>query len=269
MSDQNNGTFKVDIDWNSYTVSNDVRWTGDIVVKEQLYIANNKTITLAQNYTPNQHIRDSYTHQFSKTTFLTCDSNTYTQLGTNSKLTLQDSSSLTLQPTCTLDIYNQGILRVRSGSTLIIKNGSYLNIYGSGRIEVEAGGYICIETGAHIYLETPFSVINLRNGFNSGVNYYVHSNNPNCASPGSFSVTGTGAIHLYSSNNYIQNINITNMRYYSGYMIFAGSNVTTANPPGPGDAVIKNGADVIFDAESDIILDKGFSIETGATFETR
>ncbi len=68
-------------------------------------------------------------------------------------------------------------------------------------------------------------------------------------------------------NIYIQNDLIYEQRYIYGNNFFAGSNVTTSWPPGP--AIIKNGANIVFDADNEVSLMEGFEVELGGEFEIK
>ena len=68
-------------------------------------------------------------------------------------------------------------------------------------------------------------------------------------------------------NIYIQNKTITENLNISAKNIYVGSNVTTSEPTGP--VIIKNGANVIFNAEQEVNLEQGFEIELGGEFEIK
>jgi hypothetical protein len=177
-------------------------------------------------------------------------------------------------------INSNGILEINSTTisdySIIVKSGGTLRISGNititgnNHIDIESGGYICIDNTATINLSDYLSVINLRNGYIFGVNTAVMINPGTCINQiSSINKTGLGSINLFSSDVYIQNINISNDKYYSGNNIYAGSNVTTANPPGIGNVIIQNGSYVIFDANGIILLDRGFEVQLGASFEAK
>jgi hypothetical protein len=71
--------------------------------------------------------------------------------------------------------------------------------------------------------------------------------------------------YQYPQDVYIQNETITNDSYITGRNIYVGNNVTNTKPQ--GDVKITNNARVIFDAEANVIFDKGFQCELGSTFE--
>jgi hypothetical protein len=66
---------------------------------------------------------------------------------------------------------------------------------------------------------------------------------------------------------YIQNESIYTQKYIYGINFFAGSNVTDTKPVGP--VVIKNGANVVFDADNEVTIEDDFEVEAGADFEIK
>lgn len=159
-------------------------------------------------------------------------------------------------------------ITIKSGGTLAIPYNAYVNIANKCKIEIESGAYICIEEGANINLSDPLSAINLRNGYQVGINPSVILSSTNCTSdPSAAAVSGSGSINKFSSDLYLQNQIFTISDYLTGFNIFSGTNVTTSKPQGP--VIIQNGANVVFDAEGDILLDEGFEVQTGSSFEAK
>jgi len=66
---------------------------------------------------------------------------------------------------------------------------------------------------------------------------------------------------------YIQNQTLSSLSYISCQTISAGHHVTDTQSQ--GDVLIQSGANVTFDATGDILLDKGFSVALGASFEAK
>ena len=166
--------------------------------------------------------------------------------------------------TSTLSDYN---VEVQSGGTLRISDN--LTITGSNHIDIDSGGFICVNNTAAINLHDPLSFINLHYGFNFGVNTAFITYSGTCISNvASINKTGLGSINSYSTDLYIQNITISTSQYFLGKNIFAGSNVTSANPPGVGNVIFQSGANIIFDSNGNILLDKGFNVQIGAAFQT-
>ena len=66
---------------------------------------------------------------------------------------------------------------------------------------------------------------------------------------------------------FIQNQTIESTAYLNCQSVSAGYNVTSSQPL--GNVVIQSGADITFDATGDVLLDKGFEVSLGASFEVK
>jgi hypothetical protein len=191
---------------------------------------------------------------------------------------------LLLESGSTFEINDGAILLIKAGSTFQVKSGANLIVKGSGSVVVESGGNICVENGATLNLQDALSAINLHTGYTLGVNANVVANPGTCASVVSAIVySGNGSINQFNNDviiqnqkiNYynngilIQSIPLTGSKYVAGTNKSVGSNITTANPPGPGPVTIQNGTSVILNAEGNILLDKGFEVQLGAGFEVK
>lgn len=69
------------------------------------------------------------------------------------------------------------------------------------------------------------------------------------------------------SDIYIQNETLNSEKYIYATNFHAGENVTTSKPTGP--AIIQNGSNIVFDANNQVNLKGGFSVELGALFEAK
>jgi hypothetical protein len=243
-------------------VKNDVNWAGDIVLKEKVNLLPNKTITFEQNKTVYQIERDPVSDFFAPPTKFTCETGSTFTMNSNSKTILKDKSSLIMSNGSTLTIQAGGLITVESGSTFIIKQGANLIIQGNGRLLIKQGGYLCVEQGANIQLQDYNSIISMLQGAIFGANPLLF-NTSSCQPVIAF--TGNGCIPNYNQDMYIQNETITGNRYIGGKNIYIGNNVNPSLPQ--GDVKITNNARVIFDADENVIFDKGFQCELGATFE--
>jgi hypothetical protein len=154
---------------------------------------------------------------------------------------------------------------VKNGGTLCIKGS--LVISGNNHIDVESGGYICIESGSTIQLTDFNSVINLRNGYINGINPSLGLTSNCTSAPATYTTSGNGKINTFLNDVYIQNQTLTGNQYIPGNTVSAGTNVTITKPQGP--VLIQTGSNITFDATGDILLDKGFEVEGGATFEAK
>ncbi|MCC8146650.1 MAG: hypothetical protein LIO93_09495 [Bacteroidales bacterium] len=145
---------------------------------------------------------------------------------------------------------------VESGGTLLIKE--QLTISGNHSITVKSGGRICIEPSAVIHLADKESCLNLMSGYLAGSPLSSSCSN----SLFSYPISGNGSIKDYNRDVFIQNEEIRSQRTYSGRNIYVGNSVTTT--VSQGDVVISNNAKVTFDAEKEVVLDKGFECKIGS-----
>lgn len=208
-----------------------------------------------------------------------------TSLPTDAKIIIKDNGKLVvskgiLKNDCNvswqgIEVQNGGYLElantsisdysitVLNGGTLKIKDN--VTIAGNNRIDIMSGAYVCIENNATINLQDILSALNLHNGYIFGLNPAIGISTNCINSIASINKTGNGAINLYTNNVFIQNQTFNNNSYISGNNISAGNNVTTTRPQGP--VVIQSGANVVFDADGTLLLDKGFEVQLGAGFE--
>jgi len=72
---------------------------------------------------------------------------------------------------------------------------------------------------------------------------------------------------LWQPNVYVQNHTFTGVSYIASDNLNAGQSVTGTISTGP--VTVTNTANVIYDAEGDIIMDKGFEVQKGGWFEAK
>lgn len=116
LQEKENGTFDVKITWDDYTIDKNVRWTGDIILKEKLEILEKKEVLISQNLTPCLIKRDTISKQFAPTSVFTCENGSELILRRKSKLILDEKSKLIIEPNAKLI--------VEKGAKIILKNGS-------------------------------------------------------------------------------------------------------------------------------------------------
>ena len=257
-------TYRVEIRWDDYNVKQDVRWTGDIVMKEQLNLLSGNTIYLEQNRTPNQTRRDPVSMFFAPPTRFTAKNGSIMNLERDSRVILREKSSFILESGANLTIQDGAEIIVQSGSTFMIQSGANLTIQGSGRLTIEEGAYLCVEDGANIRLQEFNSVIAMMPGAFYGAHLQIF---PNAACLTFVEFTGAGAAADFSRDVFIQNTTITNSRFVGGRRIYAGRNVTTTIPQ--GDVNVTNNSKLILEALEYVILDAGFEVLPGADLEIR
>jgi hypothetical protein len=203
MQDQQDGNYKMDISWDSYDVSNSVRWTGDIVLHERVNLLSNDTISLDQNYTPNTHIRNSTTGVFSGPSYFTCLNNSFLILQPKSDFICQNLSSLVFESGSYFEINDGAALTIKTGCTLIVRSGASIVVKGEGRIDIESGAYISVEDGANINFTDRSSGMSLHKGYISGVNPGVNIQSSSGIEniPASLKFSGKGSIKLKKRSN--------------------------------------------------------------------
>jgi hypothetical protein len=203
MQDQHDGRYKVDISWDSYDVSNSVRWTGDIVLHERVNLLSKDTITLDRNYTPNTHIRNTVTGVFSGPSYFTCLNNSSLVLQPGSGFICKNLGSLVFEPGSYCEINDGAAITIKAGCTLLVKSGASLVVKGSGKIIIESGAYAGIEDGAKINLADKSSGMNLHKGYIPGVNPDVVIPSPSCIAniPASLVYEGNGSVKLKRRRN--------------------------------------------------------------------
>lgn len=144
MTPLENHEIQVRVRWDDYDIVNDTRWTGNIVLKDTARLAKGNIITLAQNKTVTQDLRDSTTGYFSVATTLTCERCSYFHLGANSKLLLTENSTLIMDSTSSIILDNNATIIVQKGCTLRIDDTAQLQLIGKARIVVRSGGTIVV-----------------------------------------------------------------------------------------------------------------------------
>jgi hypothetical protein len=265
------GDINVQIKLNDVDINKNTRWSGTSIILQDITgnsnpdvnVLSDVTLSIDKSGTPNRTTHTT-AGDFINSTVFTCASNSLFKMQINSKVNISNASALILESGSTYEINDGATLTIKSGSTLQVKSGANLFIKGSGRIEVESGGYICIENGSIITLQDILSAINLRPDYHLGVNTAVLTDPGTCKSTYSqISFSGSGSVHIFEADVYVQNIIITTDKYYAGNNIYVGYDVT--NPPF-GNVVILNGK-IIIDAQSNIILKDGIIMNPGARVE--
>ncbi len=114
-------TFAVNIKWDDYKLEKNVRWTGEIVLTENLEITNSTCLILNQNKTPIQKTRDKKSKEFSPVTTFTCLSGSYLHLKPNSQIILSEKSKLIFEEGAKLTIEDGAEIFVEKGCLIIDK----------------------------------------------------------------------------------------------------------------------------------------------------
>lgn len=114
-----NGAIEIVIRWDDYHARRDARWTGPIVLKEQLIVDEGVRLTLDQNETPLQFDRDSVSGYFSPVTTLVCESGSSLILKKRSRLVLDRNSQLILRPGSRLILEKKSKIVEKRGGRIV------------------------------------------------------------------------------------------------------------------------------------------------------
>ena len=151
-----NGSYRIDVRWDDYTIRNDAIWTGKISLKEMAILAPKKEIRLTQNLTIAQPMRDSITGIFSPPTLLTCEAGSefvqkagsIVSLEERSTLVIEEGSIFRMEPKSKLKVDRtskivlRGEIIIGDGSQVIVKSktgfqkdGEKIVIEGKGKLK--------------------------------------------------------------------------------------------------------------------------------------
>ena len=150
LDDLGDDSFRVAICWDDYEVENDVRWTGNIVVKEKVILKEGRLMELDQSLTPNQIMRDPVSGLFSKPSVLRFEEGAAFTLEEGSAVRFSQGASLVMEAGSLLEISDRAQLQLGPGDTLRISSGAMVRIRGSGRIRATRSGVLMVEEGAEI-----------------------------------------------------------------------------------------------------------------------
>jgi hypothetical protein len=241
--------YKVTIDWDKYNIDNNLRWTGDIVLKEDAILKESKTLLFNQNRSPNQRDRSTTTGEFAEATFFTAESGSYFKMEPGSKVILDENSTFTLQSGSTLEIEDGADFIVMNNSNLVVESGASIIVKGRGGITFKCNGQLCANTGASINLQDALSSI-----------HFVGTGglSPDCLSSLSGVLTGSGSVRNYTSSLTVSNTTISSDTYYSG------STITSTNVSVQG-----TGTDLIYSTTNGATINGPFEVPLGATFEVK
>ena len=127
MSPIGNGDkWRIHIRWDDYDIVNDARWTGKIVLKgsEQVNLTRGYSITLAQNRTPAQRMRDTESGYFAETAKLTCEAGSIFTQQPQSTLLLTEKSRFVLDSGATYHLGDSAQILLQGSSTFTITRGA-------------------------------------------------------------------------------------------------------------------------------------------------
>ena len=237
-------------------------------------------VDIDKSGTPNMHKNQLNPDQTSSTiddfvtpTTFQCQNRSFFKQEQGSTVNVKNQSRLVLEAGSVYEINDGAVLNIMSTGSLHVKRGATLRVKGAGHVEVQNGAYVCIEDGANIELVDELSAVNLRQGYQTGLNPTATpmEENGNCTTRPltefALAAQSQGAIHSFYMDNYIQNRNYTGNAYESGNKILAGHHIT--QQIAPGDVILEEGSHVILDADDEVRLEPGVEVQLGATLEVR
>lgn len=135
--DSVSGNYTITVHFNDVELRTNKSWTGNLLIKnmngaqqKDLIILPGVNLTIQLGSTPTRHTKDSTTSLFCKTSILTLDSNTVTEIMQNGRIILKDKSTLSLENNASLLIKSKNCLSLSKGCIIKMKPGSSLSIYG-------------------------------------------------------------------------------------------------------------------------------------------
>ena len=271
--EKNDDSIRIRVAWDDFKINSDNRWCGPIMLTERAELQPRKTLTLDYGQTPTRPCNPVVLNGrkvFADPTTFTCLNGSFFKQEPSSTVNVQNLSTLVLEAGSEYEIHDGATLNILNTGTLHIKSGATLRIYGTGHLEVHSNGYICIEDGAIIELVDSLSAINLRQGYQLGVNTVGPAPLYTCTSTPltSYALTSSnGSVHEFVAERYIQDTTYWGNAYETGLSIMAGSHVTTQRPN--GDVFLQVGSHVIMDADKEVRLEPGFVVKRGAILEVR
>lgn len=134
--------YQVNIRWDDYDIEQDVRWTGNINLKEKAVLKEGHKIVLAQNTTPIQTTRDDDSGYFSTVTHFTC--------ATNSHFVQEHGTSLVITEKSTLSLDSASHYEMDGNAEIIIQRGCSMTIASAAQFKMSDGALVVIERGGNL-----------------------------------------------------------------------------------------------------------------------
>ena len=266
------GSIKIRIIWDDYSVDRNVRWCGPIMLSEQLNLKPACCMTLDYGTTvtrPANPMIFNNKKVFSDPTTFTCRYGSHFLQESGSTVNVINNSTLVIDSGAFYEIEDLAVLNIEQSGTLIVRSGGTLRVKGAGHVEVKNGAYVCIEKGAKILLDHVLGKVNLRPGFITGINPAGSSGvTCDCAMPPTgINVVGNGSINDdFLDACCFQNVDYDEDTYKSCDSIRAGYDECDIPV---GNVRVLHGARVIFDSEKGTYLKNGIEVELGSSLEIR
>ena len=150
MTELSGGDYRVDLAWDDYDVTEEVRWTGTIALNEEIHVKeNNGGITLTQNYSPDQHVRDDTSGVFSRVSEFTANENSYIKLEENTFFEINEKSRLILKNESKLDMLSNSLMTIKEESRAIIESGAEITL-DNAHITLKTQSELILKSGSKL-----------------------------------------------------------------------------------------------------------------------
>lgn len=249
------GSIKVRIKYDDFTINNNVRWCGDIMLHEDLQGINTAEIKLDRGLMPtrlNDPVMFSGNKVFTDTTILTLRSGSGTQLDNTSNilqlnksaivvkggadLTLNDgafitmmdrswtiaeaSSNITLNENSYIIVDDTSTLHIKADANVILKNDTYILVKNQGRLIIEAGNNLELQNNAKIIVDNGgYFIFNGNDLFLNGTNTKIElkaGGTIKTAANVDFTFTGTGHLYYFKDGIFTFGVNSKFVLHGSG-----------------------------------------------------
>ncbi len=165
-----NGAIEVEIAWDNFEITDDVRWCGNIILQNDVNdplsrtslidLQPGNTILLDQGTSITRNVGD---------------------LQPDGSFIYADPTILTIESGTELVIRDGAHLKLINGSSLHIRSGAFVLLEGSGKITIDNSSFICVDPGATLELNSPQSSIVMEPAAQVGINPFYNLT-PNCQS---------------------------------------------------------------------------------------
>ncbi len=142
------GDFIINVTWDGYDITNDVRFTGNVALRDTAVLTQGNTITLAQNRTVAQDRRDPETGLFAGKTHFTLLSGSFFRQDTTSVLSLTENSGITVEAGAGYELGAGATLHVGAGCKATFSPDAFVTL--KGIVDVDSGGVMTIYDTAYI-----------------------------------------------------------------------------------------------------------------------
>ena len=143
MLKKSRSTIRVNIRWDDYDITNDTRWTGNIVLKDTAILTTPYSITLAQNRTVALPYRDTVTGLFAGRTQWTCEAGSYFRQNDSTHVYLTENSSLIFQSESIYEQAEDAVMHVQTGCSLLVQSGANAKFLGT--LEIDSGAVVTLD----------------------------------------------------------------------------------------------------------------------------